>query len=308
MPPPLVSVLVTVYNREKYLAPAIESVLGQTFQDFELIIVDDSSGDRSVEIARRYQTNHRVRIYVNERNLGDYPNRNRAASYASGKYLKYVDADDLIYPHCLAVMVQAMSDFPDAALGLSWNVIDPPEKYPFVSSSREVLRAHYLGRSLLGVGPSAAIIRRDAFEVLGGFSGRQFVGDSELFLKFAQRWPVVSLPPALVWWRRHEGQQMSIEQTRREILNVRFRLDCEILEGSDLLEPGEKRLATFRLRYQHARKLLSMALRERKLAMACHLWSSAGLGWKDLMIALRPRTDFTSNRGPGNAATESGGS
>ena len=111
---PVVSVLMTVYNRGKYIPAAIESVLAQTFKDFELIIVDDCSTDRSVDIARTYANkDSRIRVYVNEENLGDYPNRNKAASYAKGQYLKYVDADDIVYPHCLEVMVEAIGRFPE---------------------------------------------------------------------------------------------------------------------------------------------------------------------------------------------------
>lgn len=293
---PLVSVLITVYNREEYLAAAVESVLGQSFQEFELIIVDDCSIDRSVEIARRYQPDPRVRVYVNEQNLGDYPNRNRAAELAKGQYLKYLDADDILYPHSLEFMISSMWATPAAALGVCWGVADPPRPYPFTSSPREVYLAHFLGRSVLGAGPSGAIIRHDAFSAVGGFSGRQFVGDSELWLKLAARWPVVSLPPALVWWRRHEGQQMALEQAHPEIRNVRYLCEQEVLQSTDLLNPFEKRMGTFRLRYQHTRRLISLALRERKPAVARRLWRNAGLGWKDLMMALRPRTGFTSNR------------
>src|SRR5690606_2521559 len=100
MSTPLVSVLMTVYNREKYIAEAIKSVLASTYQNWELIIVDDQSMDNSVAIAQSFaQKDPRIQVHVNKENLGDYPNRNRAASYAKGKYLKYVDSDDLIYPY-----------------------------------------------------------------------------------------------------------------------------------------------------------------------------------------------------------------
>src|SRR5947207_2038625 len=119
MTAPLVSVLTTAYNREKYIAEAIESVLACSFKDFELIIVDDCSADRTVAIGRRYPSESRVRVHVNEKNLGDYPNRNRAASLAQGRYLKYVDSDDVIYPHGLEAMVGMMERFPDSGLGLA---------------------------------------------------------------------------------------------------------------------------------------------------------------------------------------------
>ena len=99
---PTVSVLLTAFNRERFIGPAIESVLAQTFADFELLVVDDCSTDGTVQVARGYLSDPRVRLVQNERNLGDYPNRNHAATFAVGEYIKYHDSDDVMYPHCLA--------------------------------------------------------------------------------------------------------------------------------------------------------------------------------------------------------------
>src|ERR1035438_3224532 len=109
----------TAYNREDYIAEAIESVLAQTLHNLELVIVDDGSRDQTVDIARRYTNDSRVRLHLNEKNLGDYPNRNRAAELAQGRYLKYLDADDMMYPHCLEMMVHQMEQFPQASLGFT---------------------------------------------------------------------------------------------------------------------------------------------------------------------------------------------
>src|SRR5688572_2541323 len=109
---PLVSVLITAYNREKYIAASIESVLAQSFEDFELVIVDDCSRDGTLRVAEQYLFDPRVRIAKNEQNLGDYPNRNRAAKLAQGQYLKFHDSDDLMYPHCLATMVMLLDAEP----------------------------------------------------------------------------------------------------------------------------------------------------------------------------------------------------
>lgn len=118
MKKPLVSILTTCYNREKYLAECIESVTNSTFQDWEMIIVDDQSQDKSVRIAKTYASkDKRISVYVNDKNVGDYPNRNRAASYAKGKYLKYLDADDMLYKNTLEIMVENMEQFSEAALG-----------------------------------------------------------------------------------------------------------------------------------------------------------------------------------------------
>ena len=117
---PIVSVLMTAYNRERYIAAAIDSVLGQTFEDFELIVSDDASSDRTVAIADAYaRRDPRIRVTVNPRNLGDYPNRRQAASLARGEFLNYHDSDDIMYPHCLAVMIDAIKSAPTAAFALS---------------------------------------------------------------------------------------------------------------------------------------------------------------------------------------------
>ena len=110
MTAPLVSVLLTAYNREDYLAASIESVLAQTWSNLELIIVDDQSTDSSLQIARDYaRRDARIRVHANDRNRGDYPNRNHAASFAQGEFLKFHDSDDVMYPHCLEVMVHYLS-------------------------------------------------------------------------------------------------------------------------------------------------------------------------------------------------------
>src|SRR3989304_2942047 len=90
---PVVSVLTTSYNREKCIASAIESVLGQTFSDFELIITDNRSTDATFEIAQSYaRKDKRIRVIQNEANRGQFGNRNRAASLSQGQYLKYNDS------------------------------------------------------------------------------------------------------------------------------------------------------------------------------------------------------------------------
>ncbi len=205
---PLVSVLMTAYNREKYIAEAIESVLASTFTDFELIIVDDVSSDQTVCIAQKYAaTDLRIKVYINETNLGDYPNRNKAASLAKGKYIKYLDSDDIIYSHGLAVFAESMEKNPTAALGISSKIGLPLKPFPHLLSPHESYHRHFFEYGLLDFGPSGVIIRKEAFLKVGGFSGKRFVGDSECWMKIAASNPVLEVPSALIYWRRHEGQE-----------------------------------------------------------------------------------------------------
>ena len=142
-----VSILTTVYNREKYIAACIDSVLASSYQDWELIIVDDVSTDTSLAIAKSYeQKDPRIKVYINQTNLGDYPNRNKAASYAKGTYIKYLDADDLIYPHGLEIMVHTMEQFPEAGLGISQKVAEDIKPYPFVMQPKETFKREFLMR------------------------------------------------------------------------------------------------------------------------------------------------------------------
>jgi len=286
---PKVSVLVTVYNREKFLADCIESILASTWQDYEVVIVDDCSTDRSAMIGRSFtERDPRIRFFQNDVNLGDYPNRNRAASLAHGEFLKYLDADDLIYSHGLEVMSNALEKFPNASFALSCRDRNPPRPFPFCTEPEIAIRDFCLGASIFGPGPSASIIRRSTFEELGGFSGRRFIGDTELWCKLSSSAPVVSLPPSLVWWRRHEGQQMNVELSRPDILVQRFRLDLEVIETTPFLTTDERAAAVFRLKQHHARRLLALAIKGRKPGCAVRLARQSGLGPTDLLRGLQP--------------------
>ncbi len=167
---PLVSVLMTSYNRQQYIAEAIESVLASTYTDFELIICDDASNDDTVAIARQYQEkDSRIKVYVNAVNLSQFANRNKAATYATGKYLKYVDSDDIIYPFMLQVMVEGMKLFPDAALGFCLTFGPCKKPLPYKIDSPAAYRQHFFEGGLLFVGPSGIIVDRKAFESVNGF-------------------------------------------------------------------------------------------------------------------------------------------
>jgi glycosyltransferase involved in cell wall biosynthesis len=211
---PIVSVLMTAYNREKFIAEAIESVLASTYKDFELIIVDDCSKDNTVEIARKYEVqDSRVRVYVNKDNLGDYPNRNRAASYAKGKYIKFLDSDDVIYPHCLTVMVNAMEQFPEAGFGLS-AIGDVKFPYPKMINMKTSYLEHFGTYGHFDRAPGSAIISKKKFDEVGGFSGKRMIGDNELWFTLARYYPMVKLPRDLVWDRIHDSQESKTEYAK----------------------------------------------------------------------------------------------
>jgi len=198
----------TAYNREKYIGQAIESVLVSNYANFELIITDDCSKDRTVEIARSYaEKDPRVKVFVNAQNLGDYPNRNRAAEHASGKYIKYLDSDDLLYYYGLDVMVTYMERFPEAGFGLSSNASIDTIPFPTCITPVEIYREHFSGFKHFDRSPGSAIISLEAFRKVGGFSGKRMIGDYEFWFKIARYYSMVKLPFDLYWYRFSHGEQ-----------------------------------------------------------------------------------------------------
>jgi glycosyltransferase involved in cell wall biosynthesis len=221
---PLVSVLMTAYNREHFIVDAIESVLASTYPNFELIIVDDGSKDNTVGIAKTYEARDaRVQVFENEKNLGDYPNRNKAAAYAVGKYIKYLDSDDIIYPHGLQVMVDAMEKFPEAGYGIS-AISDSKHPYPCCVSAHDSYLEHFNGYGHFDRAPGSSIINKQAFDQVSGFSGKRMIGDNELWFKLSRYFSLVKLPRDLVWDRVHSGQESrtdyakEYEKLRRKVL------------------------------------------------------------------------------------------
>ncbi len=108
---PKVTVLMPVYNGEEYLREAIESILGQSFTDFELLIINDGSTDRSVEIIQSYR-DPRIRLVHNERNMGLVPTLNKGVKLANGEYIARMDADDISLPERFAKEVLFLDSHP----------------------------------------------------------------------------------------------------------------------------------------------------------------------------------------------------
>lgn len=285
---PLVSILMPAYNAEKFIEAAIRSVLNLHYKNWELIIVDDKSDDETLSIINKIKLeDNRIKVYSNEKNLGDYPNRNRTASFAKGKYLKYLDNDDLIYKYSLDYMVEAMEKTPEAALGLGFILVDDLQPYPQVYQPRETYREQYLGIGFLGYGPSAAIISRTCFEESGGFSNELFSGDQELWLRLALKYPVIKLQPALIWYRRHPAQESSRENDIWESTNRRYKLSINyLLKAKEHFTKMELKESLKNNKKLHARLLLKILIINRQYKKFYYLWKKSNLNIFELLSGL----------------------
>lgn len=114
---PLVSILIPAYNAEKWLADTLRSALGQTWENKEIVIVDDGSKDGTLALARRFESDI-VKVYTHE-NSGASATRNKAYSLCHGDYIQWLDADDLLAPDKIAKQMQALGDSPNPRTLLS---------------------------------------------------------------------------------------------------------------------------------------------------------------------------------------------
>ena len=205
---PLVSVLMTAFNREKFIAEAIESVLASAYSNFELIIVDDASSDNTASIARRYEKqDKRVKVYINEENLSQFPNRNKAASLAKGKYIKYVDSDDTIFPWTLEYCVDMMEKYPDAGMGILYLKDKIKDEY---LHPKDTIQKNFFQSRILHIGPIGIILNREVFSTAGYFETKYGVPSDMYFnLKMAALYPTVLLKKQFFYYRVHEGQEFN---------------------------------------------------------------------------------------------------
>lgn len=210
---PKVSVLMPVYNAERYVGEAIESILAQTFEDFEFIIVDDASTDGTPAVLDTFD-DHRIARLRNDRNLGIPSTRNRCVAQATGEYVAWMDGDDLSAPTRLARQVDYLDKHPEiAALGTWAQIIaatgEPVATLAPVSDPAEI-RVH-LDRGNVIVGASVTA-RRGAILSVGGY--RPLMGeDYDLWLRLADTGPcLASLPEFLYVYRVYPGSETNRNQ------------------------------------------------------------------------------------------------
>lgn len=201
----------TAYNRENFIAEAIESVLSQSYHNFELIIVDDGSKDKTVEIIKRYaNSDSRVNYLINEKNLGDYPNRNKAASLAKGDFIMYVDSDDSIKSNALTYIVESFRKFPTAlhsAIYYESDLIDPS-----MLDSAFAIRNHFFKNNSLAGGPGSRVFKKQFFEELGGYPEKYGPANDMYFnVITTSKAPILMLPYPYLNYRIHDSQEKNNE-------------------------------------------------------------------------------------------------
>ena len=205
---PRVSVVMGAFNGERFLRSAVESILNQTFHDFELIVIDDCSTDSTPEILREFKDD-RMRVVRNERNLGIGETLNNGITVARGEYVALQDHDDISLPTRLEYQVAFLDKHTDIGMvGSSCSVIDEagvlvghrPVEYDDLELRWGLLWYTMFNHTTL-------MVRRRAIEEVGGYSPDplyRFAEDYDLMSRVAGRYAVANIPQPLGYWRVHK--------------------------------------------------------------------------------------------------------
>jgi len=200
MKSPKISVIMSVYNGEKYLREAINSILNQTFKNFEFIIVNDGSTDSSLDIIKSY--NDARIVVIDQKNTGQGIGRNIAIKHSNGEYIAILDADDISMPDRLQLQYDFLEKHPECvAIGSNAEIIDKDGNY--VYTSNQALSWEEIKNNLPSMPffHSSTMYRKAAFEKVGGYPEIYRIEDIVYFNKLAKIGELCNLPDVLIKYR-----------------------------------------------------------------------------------------------------------
>ena len=210
---PLVSIITPVYNAEKYLAECIESIISQTYENWQYVIVNNFSTDKSLEIAQKFaDTDNRIRVHNNDKFLALMPNWNHSISQIStnSKYCKVVHADDWIFPDCLEKMVDLAEKHPSVGIVGAYRLDEDKVNldgllYPStVIPGHEICRRSLLGGPYVFGSPSSLLIRSDLIRKHRPFYDEMNMhADKEICYELLQESDFGFVHQVLTFTRRH---------------------------------------------------------------------------------------------------------
>jgi len=235
----LVSVIIPAYNRVKYIQQTVDSVLGQTFNSVELIVVDDGSTDGTYELLREYDSKLMLLTHPGRENRGQSAAINLGIKFASGKYLAILDSDDFWAPNKLEIMIPFLEKNPDVGLVYSngYGVSAAgdilyeflPRNHQETNDPNRVLLDCY---TLL---PNNSVVRKDVINKVGIFEETfRAAQDHDMLIRLAENTKFAFLPEFLFYYRRHSD---SISATNAF---SRWRNGFEILKRAKARYPYRK--------------------------------------------------------------------
>jgi glycosyltransferase involved in cell wall biosynthesis len=268
-----VSICLPMYNGEKFLAQAIESVLAQTHENFELLIADDRSSDRSYALAERYAKNDkRIVLWINERNTGIFANYNECLKRASGEYIKLFAQDDVLEKTCVEKLATVLQDHEKVGLvSCARTVIDNNgiesgvERFfeQDVSISGIQVIKDYVRSFVYRVGTPCQVMFRKEHMGTGFDPGYYLSGDIEYFLHILEEGDFFYLSEPLVKFRRHPGSVTVGALKDLSFVSDPFKIAQRYARF--LAEPGEVNPVVHKPLIQGLIRKVNNAIHERKV-------------------------------------------
>ena len=218
-----ISVLMPVYNAEKYIAEAIDSILAQTFTDFEFIIINDGSTDKTAEIIRSYK-DPRIVFVDNEKNQGLITVLNQGLNMARGEYIARMDADDISFPERFAEQIEFMDAHPDVGLlGAQLQMFGDRHWKSAYPEKIGILDANNINHPTV-------MLRKSVFDKYNLHYDHDYIAaeDYELWSRVVRYTKIVNLPDVLLKYRWHSANE-SVKKKKLQLKNT-MRIQENVLD------------------------------------------------------------------------------
>lgn len=273
---PLFTIATITHNSAPWVREAIESVLASTYQNFEYIIADDLSTDGTWDIVKTYN-DPRIRAWRNTENIGEYPNRNKVLFEARGKFIFYIDGDDILYKDTLETLHKYITFFP--AADMIWGV--PASQIPFavlpyLFTPEQINNLIYFSHHPLShIGLSETIFNTEQLRSIGGFKYNYLIGDTYIKRKLALISKVLLVPEGLSFWRQSANQaSQRARKNFRSFVDLHF-INKEILKEEHL--PFDKNEAIRNIKIAQVKLLVANTFLKRKFRTFLNLRKQVSL-------------------------------
>lgn len=233
----LVTVSMAVYNGENYIKEAIDCILNQTYKNFELLIINDGSTDKSIEIINSY-SDSRIKLLHNEKNSGERFTRNRAVYEAKGKYIAILDCDDLTSANRLELQYNYLEANPEISICGTFGTVIDEFGNEFGDKIMHTCNPEYINIEMLFSNQfinSSVMYKTEVGKAIGGYVSVDIPPDYAFFSRISEKYKMANIPEYLVQYREHSQgiSKTKINQLREgeiEILkNLYHKFDLPIL-------------------------------------------------------------------------------
>jgi glycosyltransferase involved in cell wall biosynthesis len=223
----LVTVVIPAYNCEQYLKESLNSIMGQDYQNLEIIIIDDNSTDQTAKIADKLaKSDPRIRVYHNSKNLGIGGNRNKGIELAKGKYIAWQDADDVATPDRVSLQVKFLEEHSEVGVVGGYleffgdNYKTSERKY---AEDDQSLREHIFMYN--PIAQPVAMFRKEVFEKVGSYHPKYLVSeDLEMLFRAGTVYKFGNVQKVLLHYRQYNLSLTRKNLRKMELLSIKIRL------------------------------------------------------------------------------------